>query len=270
MRKIVLAGLCLLLAPVMFAQQALNNDTVIKMVKSGLSDDIIVTTINGSPGNFDVTANGLIALKGASVSDKVIAAMVAKGSGGGSAPSQGGAAPAPSGNSNTTIGSGPPAGIDEVGVYYKDKNGAWVSLNPEIVNFKTGGVLKSIASAGIVKGDINGHIQGAHGKLSLTFPVVLAVYTPEGTAITEYQLLHLRPNNDSREFRSVTGGVMHVSGGAVRDLIEFQSEKLAPRVFQITLQSSMGHGEYGLLPPGAYGSSNMSSAGKIYAVSIVE
>jgi hypothetical protein len=269
MRKFVLAGLCLLLAPVMLAQQALNNDTVIKMMKSGLSDDIIVTTINGSPGNYDVSANGLIALKGAGVSDKVIGAMVAKGSGGSSAGSPGGGA-APSGNSNTTIGSGPPPGIDEIGVYYKDKNGAWISLNPEIVNFKTGGVLKSIASAGIVKGDINGHIQGGHAKLSLTFPVVLAVYMPEGTAITEYQLLHLHPNNDSREFRSVTGGVMHVSGGAMRDLIEFQAEKLAPRVFQITLQSTMGHGEYGLLPPGAYGSSNMSSAGKIYAVSIVE
>ena len=266
MRKLVFAGLFLLLAPVMIAQQALNDDTVIKMVKSGLSDDIIVTTINSSQGNFDTSASALINLKSAGVSDKVISAMMSKASG--SAASQGSAAP--SANSNTTIGSGLPPGIDEIGVYYKDKSGAWTALNPEVVNFKTGGVLKTIASAGIVKGDINGRMQGARGKLSLTFPVVLAVYVPEGTAITEYQLLHLHPNNDSREFRSVTGGVMHVSGGAMRDLIEFQSEKLAPRVFQITLQSSMGHGEYGLLPPGAYGSANMGSAGKIYAVSIVE
>lgn len=268
MRKLVFAGLFLLLAPVIIAQQALNNDTIIKMVKSGLSDDIIVTTINSSQGNFDTSANALINLKSAGVSDKVISAMMSKGAGGAAAPSQG--TSAPSVNSNTTIGAGLPPGIDEIGVYYKDKSGAWTALNPEVVNFKTGGVLKTIASAGIVKGDINGRMQGAHGKLSLTFPVVLAVYVPEGTAITEYQLLHLHPNNDSREFRSVTGGVMHVSGGAMRDLIEFQSEKLAPRLFQITLQSSMGHGEYGLLPPGAYGSANMGSAGKIYAVSIVE
>ena len=265
MRKIVLAGLCLLLAPVMFAQQSLNNDTVIKMVKSGLSDDIIIATINSSPGTYDISANGLIALKGAGVSDKVISAMMSKGSGGSPA-----AGPPSSTPSNAPGSSSRPAGIDDIGVYYKDKNGAWVSLDPEVVNFKTGGVVKSIATAGIVKGDINGHLQGSKARLSLTFPVVLAVYVPEGTSITEYQLLHLRPNSNSREFRSVTGGVMHVSGGAVRDLIEFQSEKLSPRVFQITLQSSMGHGEYGLLPPGAYGTSNMASGGKMYTVSIVE
>ena len=267
MRKIVFAGLCLLLAAVVPAQQVLTNQTVIKMVKSGLSDDIIVTTINASQGKYDTSADGLIALKGAGVSDKVISAMVAKASAG-----TGGADPAvPSAAANPAItASGRPAGIDEIGVYYKDKSGAWTAMLPEVVNFKTGGVVKHIATVGIVKGDINGHIQGVHAKLSITFPVVLAVYVPEGTEITEYQLLHLHSNADAREFRSVTGGIMHVSGGAVRDLIEFQTEKLAPRVYQITLQSSLGRGEYGLLPPGSYGSSNMGSAGKIYALSIVE
>jgi hypothetical protein len=261
MRKLVLAGLCLLLAPLVPAQQTLNNDTVVKMIKAGLSDDVIVTTINSSQGSYDTSANGLIALKTAGASDKVVGAIVLKASGG--APAAASAVPA----ANPP---GRPAAIDDIGVYYKDKSGAWAPLNPEVVNFKTGGVMKSIATAGIVKGDINGHIQGSKARLSLTFPVVLAVYVPEGVAITEYQLLHLHPNSDSREFRSVTGGVMHVSGGAVRDLIEFQSEKLAPRVFQITLQSSMGKGEFGLLPPGAYGSSNMGSSGKIYSVSVVE
>jgi hypothetical protein len=70
--------------------------------------------------------------------------------------------------------------------------------------------------------------------------------------------------------RSVTGGVYHVSGGATRDAIEFQPEKIAPRVYQIKLESSIGKGEYGLLPPGSYGSSNMGSAGKIYSVSVPE
>jgi len=36
------------------------------------------------------------------------------------------------------------------------------------------------------------------------------------------------------------------------------------------LQASTGKGEYGLLPPGAYGSSNMGSSGKIYSLGIVE
>ena len=37
------------------------------------------------------------------------------------------------------------------------KADAWTDLPPEVVSFKTGGVLKSIGTAGIVKGDVNGH-----------------------------------------------------------------------------------------------------------------
>ena len=60
------------------AQQILNNDAIIKLVKAGLSDDLIVNTINTSPGNYDVSAEGIIALKTGGASDRVIAAMVAK------------------------------------------------------------------------------------------------------------------------------------------------------------------------------------------------
>jgi hypothetical protein len=269
MRKTLLAALFLAFCSLLTAQQALNNDSIIKMVKAGLSDDLIITTINASPATFDTSTDGLIALKSAGVSDKVVAAMVTK-SAAPAAAAPGAAPAAPPQPPSPAAASGLPAGIDEVGVYYHDTTGAWVALMPEIVNFKTGGVLKSVASAGVVKGDVNGHIQGAHARLNLTFPVVLAVYVPEGTDITEYQLLRLHVNGSSREFRSVTGGVLHVSGGATRDSLEFQPEKLAPRVYQITLQPDLVRGEYGLLPPGAYGTSNMGSSGKIYSVSVVE
>jgi hypothetical protein len=268
MRKGLFAFLFLVFCPALIAQQ-MNNDSVIKMAKAGLSDDVIITTINASAGTYDTSPDGLVALKQSGVSDKVIAAIIAKGASPAAPPPTAAPAayPAPP---PPPMATGRPPGIDDVGVYYKDKSGAWVSLMPEIVNFKTGGVLKNIASAGLVKGDINGHIQGARAKLSLEFPVLLAVYVPEGTDITEYQLLRLHSNGNSREFRSVTGGVMHVSGGATRDDLEFQPEKLAPRVYQISLEAGLGRGEYGLLPPGAVGSSNMGSSGKIYAVSVIE
>jgi hypothetical protein len=264
MHKSFLAGLFLLLSPVLIAQQPMNNDSVIRLVKAGLSDDLIITTINASPGNYDTSANALIALKGAGASDKVVSAIVVKSSGSGAA------APTAAVAAVASSSSGLPPGIDDIGVYFKDKKGAWIPLMPEVVNFKTGGVMKSIASAGVVKKDVNGHIEGPKAKTVLTFPVVLAVYTPEGTAITEYQLLRLHPNSDSREFRSVTGGVMHVSGGATRDLVDFHTDKIAPRLYQITMETTLGKGEYGLLPPGAVGSSNISSNGKIYSMSIPE
>jgi hypothetical protein len=258
-RKCVLGLMFLLLCPLVLAQQTLNNDAVVKLIKAGLSEDLIVSTINAAPGKYDTSADGLIALKTAGASDKVISAIVMKASG---------ATPATA--APVATASGLPAGIDEVGVYYKDKSGNWTKLMPEIVNFKTGGVMKSILSEGIVKGDINGHVEGQHAKLTATFPVILAVYVPEGTEITEYQLLRLRVNGNNREFRSMTGGVFHASGGAKRDTLEFQPQRLTTRVYQITLDSSLGKGEYGLLPPGSYSSSNMASGGKLYSVSIIE
>src|ERR1039457_5726608 len=79
MRKGFLAVAFLAFCPLLVAQQSLNNDSVIKLVEVGLSDDLIVSTINASPGVFDASANALIALKGAGSSDKVVTAIVLKG-----------------------------------------------------------------------------------------------------------------------------------------------------------------------------------------------
>lgn len=265
MRKMLLALVLMVLCPVLLvAQDTLNNDSVVQMLKAGLSEDLVIAAINSKPGTYDTTVNGMIALKTAGASDKVISAIVVKASGGAPAAAAPVAAPA-------AAGSTLPPGIDEVGVYYQDKSGAWTALMPEVVNFKTGGFLKSVMTDGIVKGDINGHLQGPNAKTVLTLPITFAVYVPEGTAITEYQLIRLRPSGgSSREFRSVTGGVIHASGGAARDLVQFDSTKLAPRVYTITLKQDAGKGEYGILPPGATSSSNMASGGKMYTVSVPE
>ena len=50
MRKGLVALLFLAFTSFLAAQQALNNDSVIKMVKAGLTDDAIVATINAHPG----------------------------------------------------------------------------------------------------------------------------------------------------------------------------------------------------------------------------
>jgi hypothetical protein len=265
-RNATLLAALLLLVLLCFAQSALNNDAIVKMVKAGLGEDIVVSTINGQPGKYGTTADDLIALKKAGVPDKIIAAMMAKASAPAAAPSapaNGGAAP---GGGN---GSTPAPVVTEVGVYY-NKSGTWADLAPEVVNFKTGGVLKSIGTAGIVKGDMNGHINGLHSKTQLKTPVEILVYTPEGVAITEYQLLHLREQKDSREFRTVTGGVLHVSGGATRDAMEFEGKKVAPRTYQITL-NSVGSGEYGLLPPtGGDATGSSGRIGKLYSFRVIE
>jgi hypothetical protein len=78
MRKSYLALVFLVFYPLLVAQQSLNNDSIIKLVKAGLSDDLIVATINASPGSYDASADGIIALKSAGASDKVVSAVVVK------------------------------------------------------------------------------------------------------------------------------------------------------------------------------------------------
>jgi len=277
MRKALAAFIFLLLGsifagPMLAAQQPLDNAAIIKLVKAGLTDDLIISTINGSPGNYDITTDGLIALKRAKVSDKVVSALVLKATGAsGSAANNagGGLSPIPPPPLTPTTGpNGMPIGIDDVGVYYRDKTGAWAPLLPEIVNFMSNGKLKNIASAGIVKGNLNGHIEGSRSRLNETLPVVFAVYLPESIEITQYQLVRLHPTADAREFLSAAGGVLHTQAGAQRDEIAFDPVKLAPRLYQVTLTESAGRGEFGLLAPGTSNASNKETSAKIYTVSV--
>jgi len=242
------------------AQDVLNNDSIVKMVKAGLGEGVILSMVQSQPGKYSLNADDLVKLKQNGVSDKIMSAMVTKNSGAAAVPAAASTGEAPA-------VSDLPTSMD-IGVYYK-KAGRWEEMLPEVVNWKTGGVVKNIASVGVVKGDINGHIPGGSSRNSVTSPVEVVVYAPEGVAITEYQLLHLHSNKDSREFRTVTGGVMHVSGGATRDVIPFEGKKVSSRVYRIVLPS-LGAGEYGFLPPGAVVAKNSASIGKMYTFHIVE
>ncbi len=246
------------------ASGGLTVEDLVKMSKAGLSDGIIVQQIRKNGRAFDLTPDQLIQLKTASVSDRVISVMLD--------PSQPDAPPPAAAGTAASQAAVDPSLPTEVGVYAK-RQGVWTEVLPEVVNWKTGGVFKSIASAGIVKGDVNGHIEGGNSRNSLTTPLEFLIVAPEGTAITEYQLLrlHQSQSKDSREFRTVTGGIMHVSSGATRDLVPFEGKKLVARVYSVLLPSNLGAGEYGFLPPGAVGSTNgAGSTGKLYSFRIIE
>ncbi|HEY3827543.1 MAG TPA: hypothetical protein VGL82_23480 [Bryobacteraceae bacterium] len=253
MKRTRIALCAVLFASLTLAQQPMTNDSVVKLVKAGMGDETIVNMINTQPSTFSLGTDDLIALKSGGVSEKVIGAMLLKKTGGGAA-------------GLTTSVAGP---VHEIGVYYKSGD-AWMDLEPEVATFKSGGVLKSIATDGIVKGDINGHIQGAHSKAKIDTPVEILIYTPEGVAATEYQLLFLHEEKDAREFRTITGGVFHKSGGASRDAVEFDAKKIAPRTYSLTL-SKLKSGEYGILPPSSGDATGSTGRlGKLYTFHVIE
>jgi len=276
---IVICLAALTLPATLTAQQPLTNDSVVQMTKAGLGDSLIIESINATPATFATSASDLIALKKAGVSERVIGAMIAK-AGAPAAP----VVPSPPG-ARTRLDAGdssaatPPSipsdlaldGVDEVGVYYKSHDGKWVPMEPELVNFRSGGAVKSYATDHLIKEDRNGHLMGPTAKLALTKQTEFLLYMPPGTAPVEFLLLKLRPGaQNGREFRSETGGVFHSSSGADRDRIVFDAARIAPRIYEFTLPASAAKGEYGILPPGSMGGSNAGYGGKIFTFKIVE
>jgi hypothetical protein len=258
MRKFLFAtALALLFSSLAVAQQALDNDAVVKMTKSGLGEDLIVSMVQNQPGHYDLTPDTLVSLKSNGVSEKILAAMAAKNN----AP----AAPA----APAAAAADPYADMD-IGVYYKLKD-VWTPIPSEAVNWKTGGVLKSIATQGIVKGDVNGHLNGKESATQLRTPLEILIKTAEGVEATDYQLVKMHVNSDNREFRTKTGGVIHSSGGATKDAVAFQQTRLAKHVYTVTLPDKLASGgEYGFLAPGLTNSSASGSTGKAYTFHFLE
>ena len=69
MRRTAIAIVLFFICPILLAQQTLNNDSVIKMVKMGFPEEMIVNAINRSAGTYDMSPEARIALKSAGVLD---------------------------------------------------------------------------------------------------------------------------------------------------------------------------------------------------------
>jgi hypothetical protein len=252
---------------------SLTIDEIVAMLEAKLPEEIIAMKVKQNDATLPVSTAQLIALKKAGSSASLLAVIMD--------PKRDYEAPKSlevpvakeSRPVQPSVSNGDVTPTLEMGMYIR-KAGKWVEVAPEVVNWKTGGTLKSLASAGVVKKDLNGNVDGPSSKNSVKTPVEILLVTAEGINATEYQLLRLRVNKDYREFRSVTGGILNQRGGAMRDLIPFESKKVAPRQFEFVVPASLGAGEYGVLPPGAGGTSTTSavssSYGKLYTFHIVE
>ena len=255
---------------------ALTNQDVVRMTKASFGDATIMKMIETHGSSFDLSVDALLRLKELGVSQAVIQAMLSTDAERKPAIA---AAPATAAPVTTATVSVKPAEstqfLDEVGVYQVLK-GKMVAIEPEIVNWRTGGVIKNAVTLGLDKGHVNGTITGPHSKtavattpLGMAGSLVFYIRCLEGNSASEYQLLRFWQKGDRREFRSVTGGVLHMSGGATNNVTEFHFEKIAPRTYKVELPT-LALGEYGFLAPGAAASADMASRGKIYTFRIVE
>lgn len=272
-RSAVLLVVALVLtAAVGLAQtKRMTNDDVMAMVKASFEESTIITAIQSSEAGYDTSIQGMIALKEAGISEKIIAAMLEA-----TKPKPAPVVVAPAGPEPL------PDGIpSDVGIYIKIK-GKWEEVYPEVANWKSGGAGKSFMTMGLTKGHINGTLKGKNAKVQVALPVDIAIRTMEGVSPTEYQLLKLDEKGDRREFRAVTGGVYHSSGGTDKNAVGFEFEKVASRTFRTRI-SGVKKGEYGFLAPssgqaggigggtsGAKVQGGSTQMGKVYAFRILE
>jgi hypothetical protein len=252
---------CLPLAAACFGQQLaqrLTNQDVLDMVALGLSDDVIIDKIHATgASDFDTSVAALRTLKLGRVSDAVIRAMI------NTHPN-----PAPASALAPISPVASDTGLPENAGVYVVLRGKPTEMEPEVVNWQTGGVAKSWATLSLVKGDLNGKVVKPNSPTRLTAPLEFLIKPIEGTSVTEYQLLRLHQKGNRREFRSVTGGVLHQSGGAQRDEMPFESAKIGNQLWRVRVDS-LQTGEYGFLAPGT-SSVSISASGKMYTFGVIE
>ncbi len=235
----------------------MSNQDVMDMVSLGLSNDVVIDKIHAAPETgFDTSIDSLKSLKAAKVSDEIIRVMIN--------PHPALAASTAAVVAPATSDSGIP---EDAGVYIMLK-GKLTEIEPDVVGWQTGGVMKSIATQGLTKGHTNGKIMKPKSTIQVTGPLEFIIKAPEGTSVTEYQLLKLDEKGNRREFRAMTGGIIHASSGSEKNAHEFAPEKIASRTWRIKL-ADLKKGEYGFLPPGV-SSQSISSSGKIYTFGVME
>ncbi len=222
-------------------QQALTNASIETLAKGRVGEYLLLQMIDSQPGTYDLSPEALVTLKQAGASERVLSEIISKA--------------AESASPKVTIGD-----LD-IGVYFK-QNKQWVPVAAEHVNWKSGGVLKNVATEGVVKGDINGHIEGAGSTTSIE-DLEFLIRTPAGVDGTDFELVYLHKGRNGREFRRVTGGVFHSSGGSTRDEIRFGQTKIGDHAYKITVPSLQA-GEYAFLAPGLSASTASWAMGKAY------
>lgn len=247
------------------AQEALTNDSIIKMVKAGLSQDVIVSMVRSQPSSYTLTPDQLIALKSAGVPDAVVSAMVNKNVGAGSVvrANSSGATPAAG-----TVAAGDPndpmASHDSgIYLYAKDRNGEYKLIMLEQAAYqgsKTGGVMTSAMTYGLKKAKMKAVIPGQRAGIRSPDqdPIFYFYFEDKAAGLgkagfgagavsnpNQFALVKLDVTKSSRETTIGEFGALGSSSGTnEKSMVTFKSEKLRNGLYKVAVNSPLDPGEY--------------------------
>jgi hypothetical protein len=238
------------------AQEVLTNESVIQLLKVGLSEDLVIAKISQSRCSFDTSTAGLIALKQAGVSDRVLHFMIDPTRPplpAAPPPTPTAAAPVSPGARAPDAAGQPRTGdpvVDSVpqesGLYYFSQSAMTKMDLRTLASAKTAGRLGSFATLGIKSVKNNAYLIGPSAKMRIkeTTPVFY-IRLPEGTSIDELVLVSLYVKEDRRELEvGSKGGVVGSKQGLRMEVMKpIDTQEVAPRLHKIAT-NIIPKGEY--------------------------
>ena len=206
----------------------LTNEDVIKMVKSGMDEEVVKTIVQRAPAaNFDTSPNALILLKNAGVPAKVMSAMVT-----GPAPTSI-AAPLAAGPISDKVEE--PEYADSA--FLLDSNGSLKPLERQTPNQHT------------TSREISLVVNGAKSPMRVLADqkpeFVIRLGTGDVDPSTLIEFFSLTTNKDNRELKVVKIGITgRRTKGANEKSVLFSIVKYGKYSFKITPNGSLAPGEY--------------------------
>jgi hypothetical protein len=269
------------------AQEPLTNDSVVKMVKAGLAEDVILSMVKSQPAKYTMSPDNLIALKTAGIPDRIVAAMVERTAGPRTGVYTGatasGATPA-AGNIATGDPNDPAAPHDS-GIYLhsKDRGGEYKLTVLEQAAYqgsKSGGLFASAMTSGLKKAKMKAVISGQHASIRTpeTQPVFYFYFEDKAAGLgkgsfgagavsnpNQFALVRLDVTKSSRETIIGEFGALGMSSGThQKSMVTFKSERVRPGLYKVVPNGPIEPGEYCFLVShagmGAYGAGAAGAA----------
>ena len=234
----VVALLGLLVVTPALAQDVMTNQSVVDMLKAGLTERVIVAKIRTSATNFDVSTEALIALKKGGVPEKVIEAMMSPTAAASPAP----AAPAgaPPAASVAAVAPGTMAAPARPTVFHVVA-GKEVELMAAGTEVQTNRARYAGRSTEVVIGGNKAKYRT--GDRQPTFVITAAP--------NEMPLVRLEPGKNDRNLKVGSGSSAPYAGGSSRrgirseDMIDVDVERDSRGFYRVRPRAPLAPGEYG-------------------------
>jgi hypothetical protein len=274
------------------AAPAITNADVIKMVRAGLGESLVVTTIRQTERRaFALTPDGLVELKAAGVSDNIIRVMMDPKAtvSEAPAPTPVAAADAPRAASAPTPSPEDPEAAHDAGIYVELGTASahkLFSLEPTVFSQgKSGGLLTSALTYGLKKAKWKAIVRGRAGSLRLREqqPVFYFYFEKKTSGLSntggfagwmsgasspnEFILAKMDQKSSDRELIVGEFGMLGSSSGTrSEDTVDLKIERLTPGVYKVTPSKPLEiGGEYCLFyAAGAQMMGTGGGAGKLF------